>query len=89
MTHLIEHEMSCDFTNCETVERYGHYDISTCAIDHMHWPKDWVFVTRSMFHIEKYCPLHPVNIGEGGKITISDEPEKVGRSDHRGVISDV
>ncbi len=105
MTHLIKHEISCDFMGCETVERYEHYDFATCALDHMHWPQNWIFVSRNKLHTDKYCPRHSMVVGEDrpnetrrwingpvpedGKITISDEPEKVGRFDRRGVIPDV
>ncbi len=95
MGHLIKHEISCDFTECEIVARYEHYDISTCALEHMHWPENWTFITHQRYSKYRFCPNHSVVVGEDrpngtrrwingpvpedDKITISDEPEKVGR----------
>ena len=87
MFHQITHTMSCDFLGCGVSETFTHLEISTCFADNDHWPIDWVFVERGRYDKQKYCPRHPVTVGEeGGVIEISDEPDvKVGSFSLAGV----
>lgn len=80
MSHNITHTISCDFLDCVVSETYQHDAVLECHLEEMHWPLDWVFVERRQYFKEKYCPLHPVTVGEQGTITIAEEPDiKVGR----------
>jgi len=87
MGHLIKHEVTCNFGGCSSVEQYEHDEIVNCAIEFVHWPTDWVFVTRGITYKDRYCPLHPVTVGLEGQITVSEEPDvEMGQLFHNSLI---